>query len=331
MASCSFNDIGNFLSTHNTPGDSALFAVDLPSDDVFVKEKIFRKDGDRFVFAPTGLEAFIARRFSCRDYFYTGNVCCFGTVQGRELHYSADPKPNFYNMHGAEASIIIGSNDADVPKDWEGRAALLSGVFTVRDEKIANVPTGIRRIFPSEGTHGKAKGCRKPHARRTFWLEYFCDFITSQQDKYGVIKTSERRGRDFSLEAYPAKFARPSPAQVLEWMRDNTGVVIKSDRTIRRDLQAFESFDPKKDAFDKRDSLIAAIWKHLTDPKFVLSEKTLEAITGEMAKIDAPEISSDSIVAKSAFEDDADKHGRNATRTVACAPALDEDMDLRTL
>ena len=88
-----------------------------------MREDIFRLEDGLYVFARKGLEAFIARKFGCAETVHSGNVCCFGTVMGRELHYSAAPKPNFYSMHGPETSVILGSNDANVPDGWKGRAA----------------------------------------------------------------------------------------------------------------------------------------------------------------------------------------------------------------
>ena len=337
MALCSFNDIGNFLSRASETGNEAQYRVDLDPNDVLVRESIFLREGDGFVFARKGLEAFIARKFSCPELVHAGNVCCFGTVNGRELHYSAAPLPNFYNMHGAEASIIIGSNSADVPSGWKGHAALLSNVFTVQDGAIHTVKSGMKLLFPASGEHKKPGGSRKPNARRRFWLEYLCDYISSLQQKYGVISGKPVPGlRRASRGKYdPRDFKRPKPKDVLAWMRRKTSVTIISDQTMRRDIKAFKEFDPKKNktqVYDKRDDLIAAIWKNIDDPQFVLNAKTLQAIMNEMAKLEAPQIghlAETAATAKTGWEDDADDSGHGSTRTVAIGPCIDIDKELK--
>ena len=339
MGLCSFNDIGNFLSTSNETGDTAQYRVDLPPDDILVKEEIFRKDGDGFVFTRKGLEEFIARTFDCPELVHSGNACGFGTVRGRDLYYSAAPLPNFYSMHGPETSVIIGSNCADVPPRWVGRAALLSNLFTVKDGRVAVVKSGMKMLFPTCGEHRQVKGSRKPNARRKFWLEYLCDYIVTRQQKYGVLTgdpaTDSRKLSRLKID--PRDFARPKPKDVLGWMKRKRSLSISSDQTTRRDIKSFDMFDPKKDktqVYDKRDKLIAGIWHHIDDPRFVLNPKTLKAITDEMARIDAPEIScyaGTAATARAAFEDDADANGRNPTRTTAVEPRIDIDKDFRYL
>lgn len=330
MGFCSFNDIGEFLSTCDTGGEVPPFRVNLPPDDVLVRESIFTLDGDVCVFAPKGLEAFIARKFCCPELLHAGNVCCFGTVNGRQLHYSAAPRPNFYNLHGAEASIIIGSNSADIPSGWKGHAALLSNVFTVKDGEILTASSGMKMLFPASGEQKKPAGTKKPNVRRRFWLEYLCDHISTLQQKYGVITGKPLPGqRRASCGKYdPRDFKRPKPKNVLAWMRKKTSVTIVSDQTTRRDIKAFEEFDPKKNktqVYDKRDNLIAAVWKRIDDPTFVLNPRTLMAILDEMAKLKAPEIgplAETAATAMTAWEDDADASGHGSTRTVAVAPDI---------
>ena len=337
MALCSFNDIGNFLSTSSETGDSAQYRVDLPPDDILVKEAIFRKDGDEFVFARKGLEEFIARTFGCTELVHSGNVCCFGTVRGQELHYSAAPLPNFYSMHGPETSIIIGSNKADVPPGWKGRAALLSNVFTVKDGAALTVKSGMKMLFPASGEQRQTKGSKKPNVRRRFWLEYLCDYISTLQQKYGVISGKPALGQRRSPRGKydPRDFKRPKPKDDLAWMRRKSSVTIISDQTTRRDIKAFDEFDPKKNktqVYDKRDDLISAIWKNIDDPQFVLNGKTLKAILDEMARLKAPQIgylAETAATAKSGWEDDADDSGHGSTRTIAVDPGLDIDKDLR--
>ena len=336
MALCSFNDIGNFLSTSSETGDSAQYRVDLPTDDILVKEAIFRKDGDGYVFVRKGLEKFIARKFGCPEFVHAGNVCCFGTVNGRELHYSAAPLPNFYNMHGPEASIIIGSNSADVPSGWKGHAALLSNVFTVEDGQIVVVKSGMRMLFPATGDPKKTNGSKKQNARLQFWLEYLCDYIASRQQKYGVLtaQSAYDTRKQYRGKYDPRDFIRPKPRDVLKHLRAKSSVAIKSDQTIRRDIKGFSEFNPKKNktqVYDKRDELVAAIWKNIDDPQFVLNPKTLKAITDEMYRLKTLQIGYDADAAsgKAAFEDDADANGRNPTRTIAVDPNLDIDKDIR--
>lgn len=337
MGFCSFNDIGEFLSTYDTSGEAAPFRVNLPPDDVLVRESIFTPDGDAYVFARKGLEKFIARRFCCPEFVHAGNVCCFGTVNGRELHYSAAPRPNFYNMHGAEASIIIGSNNADIPPGWKGHAALLSNVFTVKDGAILTVKSGMKMLFPADGEQKRPAGTRKPNVRRRVWLEYLCEYISALQQKYGVITGKPLLGQHRASHGKydPRDFKRPKPKDVLAWMRRKTSVTIISDQTIRRDIKAFDKFAPKKDktqVYDKRDDLIAAVWKRIDDPQFVLNANTLKAISDEMARLKAPEIgylAEAAATAKTGWEDDADDSGHGSTRTIAVAPDIDFDKELR--
>ena len=336
MAWCSFNDIGNFLSASSETGARAQYRVDLDPNDVLVRESIFTKDGDAFVFARKGLERFIARKFCCPELIHAGNVCCFGTVNGRELHYSAAPLPNFYNMHGPEASIIIGSNSADVPSGWKGHAALLSNVFTVEDGHIVVVKSGMRMLFPATGDPKKTNGSKKQNARLQFWLEYLCDYIASRQQKYGVLtaQSAYDARRQYRGKYDPRDFIRPKPRDVLKHLRARSSVAIKSDQTIRRDIKGFSEFNPKKNktqVYDKRDELVAAIWKNIDDPQFVLNPKTLKAITDEMYRLKTLQIGydADAATAKTGFEDDADANGRNSTRTIAVEPGLDIDKDLR--
>ena len=337
MALCSFNDIGNFLSTSSETGDSAQYRVDLPPDDILVKEAIFRKDGDGFVFSRKGLEKFIARTFGCAELVHSGNVCCFGTVRGQELHYSAAPLPNFYSMHGPETSIIIGSNKADVPPGWKGRAALLSNVFTVKDGRVVLVKSGMKMLFPASGEPRPAKGSKKPNVRKKYYLEYFCDYITTRQQKYGVLsferpRTSRRPAR---IKVDPRDFIRPRPKELLACMKKKLSVGDISEQTVRRDIKGFSVFNPKKDktqVYDKRDELLAAIWKNIDNLEFVLSPNTLKAITDEMARIEAPELgglAETAATAKTGWEDDADDSGHGSTRTIAVEPGLDIDKDLR--
>ena len=337
MALCSFNDIGNFLSAHEKADDSATFRVDLPPNDVLVREKIFRKDGDMFAFTRKGLEAFIARRFGCKDEpIHSSNFCSFGTVNGRELHYCAAPKPNFYSMHGPETSVIIGSNDADVPHDWRGHAALLSNMFTVRDGAIVTVKSGMKQIFPATGEPRKPRGAKKDNVRRCCWLEFLCDHITHLQMKYGVMKTPSQRYPVSLATALrnvcASDFARPKPGAILQWFKTKKSVTITSDRTVRRDIASFAAFRPGVDAYDKRDALIAAVWKKIDDPKFALDPATLVKITTAMSLIKAPHpgrYADVSASGKAAFEDDADSTGRNPSRTIAVGHGIDIDKDLR--
>ena len=338
MAWCSFNDIGNFLSTSSETGASAQYRVDLDPCDVLVRESIFTKDGDAFVFARKGLERFIARKFGCPEFIHAGNVCCFGNVHGRDLHYSAAPRPNFYSMHGPEASIIIGSNSADVPPGWKGHAALLSNVFTVEDGQIVVAKSGMRMLFPATGEPRKSGGSKKQNARLRFWLEYLCEHIAALQQKYGVLSSQSAYDprRKHLGKCDLRDFVRPKPGDVLKHLRAKSSVAIKSDQTIRRDIKGFSEFDPKKNktqVYDKRDGLVAAIWKHIDDPQFVLNPKTLKAITDEMQRLRTPEADSPAVAVapKAGFEDDADANGRNPTRTVAVEPALNIDKDLRSL
>ena len=322
MGFCTLNDIGEYLADHDDRGEPAQLRVDIPKDDVLVREGIFTRDGDAFAFSRKGLERFLARRFGKdhKDVVHSGNACCLGTVQGRTLYYSTAPRPNFFSLHGEDTSVILGSNGADVPRDWKGRAVLLSNLFTVKDGKIVFVKAGLKLILPASGEPRKASRARKPHARRKFWLEFLCHYVSDLQ-----------QGKDMAGGRRAAQLARPTAAEVLEWLRSNTRVTITSERTIRRDIKAFESFDPNKDAYDKRDGLISGIWKHLEDPEFVQNPKTLQAITDEMARIDAPEVGGYAVTAafaKTLFEDDADANRRNPTRTIAADHGMDIDKDL---
>ncbi len=334
MAWCSFNDIGNFLSTNSETGACAQYRVDLDPNDVLVRESIFKRDGDGFVFARKGLEQFIARKFCCPELIHAGNVCCFGTVNGRELHYSAAPLPNFYNMHGSEASIIIGSNSADVPSGWKGHAALLSNVFTVEAGQIVVVKSGMRMLFPSSGEPKKPSGSKKPNSRLQLWLEYLCEHIASLQQKYGVLtgKSAYDTRRQYRGKYDMRDFVRPKPGDILMHMRAKASVTITSEQTIRRDIKGFSEFNPKKNktqVYDKRNELVAAIWKNIDNPQFVLNPKTLRAITDEMNRLKAPRIGYDAATAQAAFEDDADANGRNPSRTIAVQPSLDLDKVMR--
>lgn len=329
MAVCSFNDIGEYLSSHPTMDGNAALKLDLPADDVFVREGIFMREGGQFVFTPKGLEKFIGRRFCCStEIVHSGNVSCFGTIRGRQLYYSIFPRPNFFHLHGPEASVILGSNDADVPHDWKGRATLLSSLFTVKNESVIMVPDAVKRLFPDNAGRRAPAKTRKENPRRRHWLEYFCHRISGIQQAQDIARRTQR--------GKPVPVVRPRISEIVDWFKHNTPYTV-SEKTIRRDIESFKKFDPRElsyQVYDMRDNLISGLWQKIDDRAYVLNPKTLADIIDTMAKIDAPApgpFAATDAFAKTAWEDDADASGHGSSRTIVVEPALDVDKNLNSL
>ena len=317
----SFNDIGEILAKKK-PESYPLNAID--SNDVMIRTGIFKKTDNSYTFDRKGLEKAIAKIFSILSpLVHSGNVCSFGTVQRRNLFYSSNPNRNFYSLYGEDASLILGSNTAELPDGWKGRAVLLSALFTVENGEIAIVRSMLEQLLPRTGiSHRHSATRKKPNARRTDYLEYFCEHISNLQ---------EAAQKDASVKK---RIRRPKPKEILAWLNRNKACSIKNDRTIRRDLDAFKRYDPKSDAFDKRDGLIAAIWKNIDNPKIVLHSKTLDSIIDEMAKIRRGVYAKPGIdlpMQKTCWKDDADATGHGSTRTIRVEGRIDIDKDLRTL
>lgn len=317
----SFNDIGEILAK-TKPESHPLDAID--ENDVMIRAGIFKKTDTDYRFDRKGLERAIAGKFGIQtQLIHIGNVCSFGTFRGRQLFYSSNPNRNFYSLYGEDASLILGSNTAEIPDGWKGRAVLLSALFTVVNGSIAFTRNALDRLIPRTGASNRHSATRKkPNARRTDYLEFFCEHISNLQAAVRKDPGIKKRIR------------RPKPREILRWLRENTACTIKNDRTIRRDLEAFEKYDPKSNAFDKRDGLIAAIWKHIDNPRIALNPKTLDSIIDEMAKINKEDVSqagADLLLSKTAWEDDADATGHSPTRAILVDGGVNIDKDLRTL
>ena len=266
-------------------------------------------------FSHVGLEKFIGRFFGCgRGIVHSGNVCCYGTIRHRQFFYCPNPKPNFFSMHGEDASIIFGSNEATQPTGWRGRAVLLSELFSVDEanHKIVAQPGPLNHLFPEKAKQPRFTRIRM-NKRRNEWLQYLLNYIS------GIQQTDQSKRK--------RKYKRPGFKQIRDWFVANIAGASTSPRTYRRDIEGMTSFDDEHDAYDKRDHLVNFIWSHIEDPDFLFAPKATEVILRELAKINA-----DGTIDSEAF-----CTGRtpawegDSTRTLRSAPTLDIDKDLRTL
>lgn len=264
------------------------------------------------LFSNVGLELFIKGFFGCSAAItHSGNVCYFGALRRRQFYYCADPRPNFYPLHGPDTSIILGSNEASPPPSWTGRAVLLSELFSLDESgtKIVANRGPLNYIFPEISSRPRFSRNRT-NKRRTQWLQFFLDYITAIRKKdAGKPKK---------------KYKRPGFKYIRDWFVASSAGASKCPRTYRRDIEEMTAPSKTKGAYDKRDRLVKLIWSRIEDPDFIFAPKTTEVILRELAKI-----KSEGTVDSESFRSDRTAAWENGSRTVSVNPTLDLDHDLR--
>lgn len=238
------NDLGEAIAA----SPCGKIQVELPADDVFVREGVFDAAGK---FRRRELARLLARLLKTQGRVRnTSNWWDLGTVHGRRIIYSDRPRANFAALNDSATSLVLGDNTALPPEGWKGRTELLSalldivdGEFAVNDERVLKlIPELARKRAPAgkNAARAQAKDARR-RLLLSFTLEYVHEFVAGA------------RADPRKLDA----ICIPSGGKVHKWMCERHRDAAPSPRTVHRDILDL----------CKSDARFGKIWRHLDDKR----------------------------------------------------------------
>lgn len=267
-----FNSLGEMLSRpENAP--FVLTPADLGMDGAahpFVREGILVQlnvADNRWTFSAAGMAAFLARRLDLSAPREFGGVFSLGRRGSEGIFYSISPPNVFYGTHRDGASVILGANSCEIPVWWTGRAALASELFYLDDAcEIVSSKDAVARLLPPKALP-RHPARRRIHERRMAWLRFFVSY--------------------FNDPFLPSRIARGHVRfdVVRDWFERNAAPAPRSLRTYARDIAEFTSFDENTDLYDKREELIASLWKCAADRNFPHGPEIARRITELLLKL----------------------------------------------
>ena len=205
-----------------------------------------------------GVAEFVGRSIGNDFANRTGDHFHLGEVDKRTLYYGTSPSKRFYAAHkGDNVAIVLGSNDADVPADWDGHVAYFSELFYV-NEPCGDIRVSgniLRRLLPKPPRSKPVSGERKVNKRRSEWL-MFCAYLLSKpyddDDFYmGTIR----------------------PQVVCNWFRKNVTGAPKNAKAYQRDLKAFRHLDKDPSKPDQREQFIILLLRTAADKRRTEKER----------------------------------------------------------
>lgn len=268
-----FNTIGKMLSMPG--GEPFVVGPDelgpAGENHPFIKEGILKRLGvadSRWTYSSEGMARFLAKRLDLGEIREFGGVFHLGRHGRENIYYSSSPPSIFFGTHRENASIIIGAENCELPVWWTGRAALLGEMFYLDDAgEIAASRDAVGRVLPQGTGLAKHPMRRKIHERRMAWLRFFTAYFAGPYLPSRIHKNHVR----FDV--------------VRDWFFRNAAPAPRSLRTYQRDIVDFTHFNEESDLYDKREELIAVLWKYAADPKFPHGPEIAHHITELVLKL----------------------------------------------
>lgn len=294
----SINYVGDSLAGFNVP--SIPYSDSLRPHALVKSQILLPNDNGVLVYNRDGVLDQIRKSFNLTSTPHlSSNIIDFGRVHGRHLFYSEQPLPNFFNLHkGADVSLVIGSNSGDVPENWAGRAVLLSYLYAVKDNEIITFRPALDYLFPGHDSPvNSSLPRRKPKERLPFYYRFLFNVISRAQEQH-----ARHPERALSL-------MRPSVRDIHAWLQENGCGEIRSDRTIRRDIQEFLG--------SNGDALFRKIWENLCEPDIILRRELLMVLSRRVSRPRQPH----TVLSDPDAEVGFDSNGA----TIMIYPDLDED------
>ena len=201
---------------------------------------------------------FVGRRIGNGFANHTGDHYHLGEVRGRTLYYGTSPSKRFYAAHkGDNVAIVLGSNNADVPEEWNGHVAYFSELFYVNETcgDIRISSNILRGLLPKPPTSKPAIGERKVNKRRSEWLMFCAYLLSKPYDEDDFYRGAIR------------------PQVVCEWFRKNVNGAPKNAKEYQRDLHAFRHLDKDPSKPDQREEFIILLLRTAADKRRTEKER----------------------------------------------------------
>lgn len=227
-------------------------------------------EAKRWVISERGLAEFTARRIAEHDWAQpVGDVYHLGEIGQRDIFFGIQPKNQFFNTHGKNTALVLGSSNAKVPDCWPGSAVLFSELFYYNPAKntIGIAPNILDNLIPR-----KSKGLRRGknrviHERRDYWLQFLANLLDKPFNPKNFYKGTIRRG------------------VVCKWFVENIPDAPHNPRTYKRDYDGFRTYRPEIDNYDFREPAIILLLKQAADPKFKRRKEASAGIVELLLKL----------------------------------------------
>lgn len=175
-----------------------------------------------------------------------------GMLHGKKAFFCVSPKHGFYNAHNKD-SVFFLCNVESVPEGWTANGCHAIPFAELFYEKSDGVSIGMAEDVLNDlkpkvperrfGEH------RRIHERRDDYLSVVMNILTSPYN-----------AKDF-------KRGMITPTALAKWHRKLfKDASPKSRKTFERDLNELRFYDPKKDAYDKRQSHIVSLFEYAASP-----------------------------------------------------------------
>ena len=219
----------------------------------------FPKEGAHLCYvSEEDVAEFVGRRIGNGFANHTGDHYHLGEVRGRTLYYGTSPSKRFYAAHkGDNVAIVLGSNNADVPEEWNGHVAYFSELFYVNETcgDIRISSNILRGLLPKPPTSKPAIGERKVNKRRSEWLMFCAYLLSKPYDEDDFYRGAIR------------------PQVVCEWFRKNVNGAPKNAKEYQRDLHAFRHLDKDPSKPDQREEFIILLLRTAADKRRTEKER----------------------------------------------------------
>lgn len=178
-----------------------------------------------------------------------------GKVGDRDAFFAVSPSEGFFNSHDKDTLVVLADPETNIPRGWSDnncKAVFFAELYYLsKDKREIRIADGVlKRIIPtkSEPRFGKR---RRINERRDLWLDFFINILSKKYDDSWFCKKTK------SLHC----------KKVAAWFCLRLGKKdALGDRTIRRDIQKFLTFDASRDKYDSREELIAKLLEVAMNP-----------------------------------------------------------------
>lgn len=219
----------------------------------------FPKEGAELCFvSEEGIAEFIGRKLANGFANRTGDCYHLGSVGGITLYYGTSPNRQFYAKHkGDSIALVLGSNNAEVPENWNGRLVPLCELFYLNEATgdIRISKNRLRDLLPGVKTNRLSTGERKFNKFRLQWLMFFANLLSAPY-----------KPTDFWC-------GRLRPRVPQEWFVKNVQEAPGSVKQYQRQLRDFRHFKKGAGKSDKREQFIALLLRTAADKKLSVKER----------------------------------------------------------
>lgn len=187
-----------------------------------------------------------------------------GKFHGKSAFFCVSPSAGFFNTHNKDTVLILCDVES-VPRDWTSNGCHAFQFAELFYDKRNGGDIGVAEdllddLKPKEPNRRFGKN-RLIHKRRDCWLTVLMNIFA---DAY---QPGDFRNGELTTAAARKWFSKVIPRLKM------------CDRSFKRDMQEFRTYDKATDTYDKREPLVTQLIKTAADPT-LSTEKRLEIANG---------------------------------------------------